>query len=51
MNIKKALLKEHSKNQCGVITKYIGSNKERFAELMKCFLKVNTGLRKEQHGP
>lgn len=37
MNIKKALLKEHSKNQCGIITKYIGSNKERFAELMKCF--------------
>jgi hypothetical protein len=37
MNLKEALLKEHSKNQCDKIVKYIGSSKERFAELMKLF--------------
>jgi hypothetical protein len=37
MNIKTALLKEHSKKQCATIVKYIGKNPERFAELMKCF--------------
>jgi hypothetical protein len=37
MNIKTALLKEHSKKQCNAIIKYIGKNPERFAELMKCF--------------
>ena len=37
MNIKTALLKQHSKKQCLVIVKYIGKNPERFAELMKCF--------------
>lgn len=37
MNIKTALLKEHSKKQCAAIVKYIGKNPERFAELMKCF--------------
>jgi len=37
MNIKTALLKEHSKKQCNAIVKYIGKNPGRFAELMKCF--------------
>ena len=37
MNIKNAILKEHSKKQCDVIVKYVGKNPERFAELMKCF--------------
>ena len=37
MNIKAALLKEHSKKQCDAIVKWIGKNPERFAELMKCF--------------
>jgi len=35
MNIKTALLKEHSKKQCNAIVKYIGKNPGRFAELMK----------------
>lgn len=39
MNIEAALLEEHSKAQCDKIVKYIGSNKERFAELMKLFFK------------
>ena len=37
MNIKTALLKQHSKKQCDAIVKFIGKNPERFAELMKCF--------------
>lgn len=37
MNIKTALLKEHSKKQCDAIVKFIGKDPERFAELMKCF--------------
>ncbi len=37
MNIEDALMQEHSKKQCDKIVKYIGSNKERFAELMKLF--------------
>ncbi|HET6767893.1 MAG TPA: hypothetical protein VFH08_10860 [Chitinophagaceae bacterium] len=37
MNIKTALLKEHSKKQSTAIVKYIGKNPDRFAELMKCF--------------
>lgn len=32
------LLAEHSKQQCDRIVKYIGSDKKRFAELMKLFL-------------
>jgi hypothetical protein len=36
MNIKTALLKQHSKKQCLRIVKYIGKDTERFAELMKC---------------
>ncbi len=37
MDIKAALAKEHSKKQCDKIVQYIGSNKERFAELMDLF--------------
>ena len=37
MNIKNAILKEHSKKQCEIIVKYVGKSPERFAELMKCF--------------
>ncbi|MBX9851059.1 MAG: hypothetical protein K2X86_04790 [Cytophagaceae bacterium] len=39
MDIKKALLKEHSKAQTVKITKYIGDDKDRFDELMKLLLK------------
>lgn len=31
------LLKEHSKKQCEKIVKYVGGDKQRFAELMNCF--------------
>ncbi len=37
MNLKQALLEEHSKSQCNKIVAYIASNKDRFAELMKLF--------------
>lgn len=37
MDLKTALLKEHSKKQCNAIVKYIGSDPQRFAELMKLF--------------
>jgi hypothetical protein len=37
LNIKKALLKEHSKKQALKISSYIGSSQVRFDELMKCF--------------
>ena len=37
MNLRETLLKEHSKKQCNKIVKYIGSNKQRFAELMELF--------------
>jgi len=37
MDLKAAILKEHSKAQCERIVKYIGHNPERFAELMKLF--------------
>ncbi|MDW7690816.1 hypothetical protein R9C00_21340 [Flammeovirgaceae bacterium SG7u.111] len=39
MNIKEALLEEHSKEQMLLIAKYIGENEERLAELMEVFLK------------
>jgi hypothetical protein len=39
MNIEEVLLEEHSKAQCDKIVRYIGSNKERFAQLMKLFFK------------
>jgi hypothetical protein len=37
MNIKAALEKEHSKIQAGKITKFIGADAKRFAELMRLF--------------
>src|SRR5579871_552922 len=37
MNLKDALIEEHSKKQCDKIVRYIGDDKERFAELMKLF--------------
>ena len=37
MNLKQELLKEHSKSQCDKIVAYIGSDKQRFAELMDLF--------------
>lgn len=37
MNIKTAVLEEHSKAQALMITEYIGNSKKRFAELMECF--------------
>lgn len=39
MDLKEALLEEHSKAQCEKIVRYIGSNKDRFAVLMKIFFK------------
>lgn len=39
MDLLKELEKEHSKTQTDKIIKYVGSNKDRFAELMKLFLK------------
>ena len=38
MNIKEALLEEHSKAQTLKIKRYIGSNTDKFAELMKLVL-------------
>jgi hypothetical protein len=38
MNIREALLEEHSKKQTAKITRYIGSDKKRFAQLIKLFL-------------
>ena len=38
MNLKDAILKEHSKKQCERIVKWIGTDKKRFAELFKLFL-------------
>lgn len=38
MNIRDELLKEHSKRQTMKIVRYVGDDKERFAELMKLFL-------------
>ncbi len=38
MNIKEALLKEHSKTNTLKISNYIGSDAQLFAELMDCFL-------------
>jgi hypothetical protein len=37
MKIREMLLDEHSKNQCERIAKFIGHDKERFAELMQLF--------------
>lgn len=37
MDIRKALLEEHSKAQCKKIVDYIGNDKRKFAALMKAF--------------
>lgn len=37
MDIREALLEEHSKSQCKKIVDHIGSNKKRFAELIRLF--------------
>ncbi|MGB8191084.1 MAG: hypothetical protein WCF67_04150 [Chitinophagaceae bacterium] len=39
MDLKAAILKEHSKAQCDKIVRYIGNDKDRFAELMSLFFK------------
>lgn len=39
MDLRSAILEEHSKAQCDKIVRYIGNNKERFDELMKLFFK------------
>lgn len=38
MNIKTALLKEHSKKQCDAIVKWVGNDQKRFDELFDLFL-------------
>ncbi|MBX2921252.1 MAG: hypothetical protein KF746_03595 [Chitinophagaceae bacterium] len=38
MNIREALLQEHSKQQCEKIVRYIGSSQIRFNELVQLFL-------------
>jgi hypothetical protein len=37
MDLLKAILKEHSHDQCHRIVKYIGDDKKKFADLMKLF--------------
>ena len=39
MHLEKLLAEEHSKRQCDRIVRYIGRDKERFAELMRLFFK------------
>ena len=39
MDLQKSLAAEHSKKQCDRIAKYIGDDKERFAELIQVFFK------------
>jgi hypothetical protein len=39
MYLEKLLAEEHSKKQCDRIVRYIGQDKERFAELMRLFFK------------
>ena len=39
MDLLKTIEKEHSKTQCEKIVKYVGDDKDRFAELMQLFLK------------
>ena len=41
MNLVKALLKEHSKAQCNRIVEYIGTDKDRFRELVDVFITGN----------
>lgn len=38
MNLREAILKEHSKNQCSKIVAYIGDQQQRFDELVALFL-------------
>ena len=38
MNIKTALLKEHSKKQCAAIVRFIGNDQKKFDELFDLFL-------------
>lgn len=38
MDLRKAILKEHSKAQCATIVQYVGDDPGRFAELMQLFL-------------
>lgn len=38
MDLLAAILKEHSKAQTARIVRYVGKDKKKFAELMKCFL-------------
>lgn len=38
MNIRDAVLKEHSKKQCNLIVKWVGNDQERFDELFDLFL-------------
>jgi hypothetical protein len=38
MNLKAAVLKEHSKKQCNKIVKYIGNDPKKFSELVNVFL-------------
>ena len=39
MNLETEILREHSKHQCFRIAKWVGTDKERFRELMDLFLK------------
>lgn len=39
MQLREAILKEHSKEQCARIVKHVGKDKKKFAELMNLFLK------------
>lgn len=39
MDLLKEIKKEHSKTQCEKIVRYVGDDKDRFAELMQLFLK------------
>jgi len=38
MDLKRQILKEHSKANCKCITNYVGSNKKRFSDLIKVYL-------------
>ena len=38
MDLKEALLEEHSKKQCNAIVEYVGNDAKKFAALMELFL-------------
>ncbi|MBA4165976.1 MAG: hypothetical protein H0X41_00230 [Chitinophagaceae bacterium] len=40
INLREAILKEHSKKQCDLIVSYVGNDAEKFRELMDLFLKA-----------